>query len=208
LIHSTLPVDYFLSDSITAASKTSSSQLPTVPKQGGTFIHRFVNKFFSMTNTNQNTFDKAKNKNGLFPMKRIRRERMNTLVKSDDSHIFLNIKQNRPLTSKRRKRRQRSNNKHCVVCRKYRNCFSILPMNKIQPLPADSLEYTFEPPMIFNTNATTTQQNNPVLTSKPAISSPKIQLQKIRSIDETQCQTIASAVELIFDTLMSNYQQV
>ena len=200
-----LYIDYFFTD-----SKTSSSQLPTVPKQAGTFIHRLVNKFFSMASTNQN-------KNKVFPMKRITREQLNTSCKtrclSDDSHTFLNIASNQPLTSKRRKRRQRiklttNNSKHCVVCRRYRNCFSMSPMNQVHPLPTDSLQYAFESPMILNTNATTIQQNKSVLTTKSSILLPKIQLQKERTLNEVQCQTIASAVELIFDTLISNYQQI
>jgi hypothetical protein len=166
-------------------SKTSSSQIPTVPKQAGTFIHRLLNKFFSITNINQN-------KKGLSRTKRIKHTR---------------------IASKRIKRRQRSklttNNKHCVVCRKYRNCFSILPMNKIQPLPTDSLDYTSQSPVILNSNAMTTLKNHSALTTEPSILSlPKIQLEKKRTLNESQCQTIASAVELIFDTLISNYQQI
>jgi hypothetical protein len=54
-------------------------------------------------------------------------------------------------------------------------------------------------PLIFNTNATTTS----LLPTEP-----KIQLEKFRTLNESQSQTIASAVELIFDTLISNYQYI
>lgn len=138
-------------------------------------------------------------------MKRIKHEPMNTRTISDDSHTFLN------LTSKRRKRRQRSkiitNNKHCIACRKYRNCCSILPMNKVQPLPADSIDYTSQSSMIFNSNAATAGKNHIGLTTESPIPLPKLELEKKRTLNESQCQTIVSAAELIFDILISNYQQ-
>jgi len=168
-------------------SKTSSSQFPTVPKQAGTFLHRLVDKFFSMTNTN-------KNKRNL---SRIKQKPMNTTL-SDNSYTFVN------LTSKKRRRqrlktiRNKNNtNKDCVICRRYRNCFSILPSNS-------------QSPIIFNTNATTTttRKTHSILATEPFISLPKIQLEKLRTLNPLQYQTIISAVELIFDTLISNYQQI
>ncbi len=167
-------------------SKTSSSfQSPSVPKQAGTFFHRLVNKFLSMTNTNRT---------------RIKRKPKNKIL-SDDSHIFVNITSKKP-RRQRLKTTIRKNhiNQHCHICRQYRNCFSILP--------TDSLEYPSQSPMIFNSNATTTPKNPSVLTHKPSVSLPKIQFEKLRTLNQSQCQTIASAVQLIFDTLISNYQQL
>jgi hypothetical protein len=116
-------------------------QSPTVPKQAGTFIHRLVNKFFSISNTN-------------------------------NSHTILNLAPKK----RRRQRLKTTQNNHCNVCRKYRNrCQS---------------------PIIFNTNATTTQS---VLVSEPCL------FKKRRTLNASQSQTIASAVELIFDTLMQSY---
>ncbi len=161
--------------------------MPTVPKQAGTFIHRFVNKFFSMTNTNENIQD----------LSRIKRKQMNTTL-SNDSRTCRNL----TLKKRRRQRlkptRNKNTNKHCDVCRRYRNCFSILP--------TDPYEYTSQSPMIFNTNATTTLKTHSGLATKPSISLPKIQFEKRRALNESQYQTIVSAVELIFDTFMSNYQ--
>ncbi|CAF0737550.1 unnamed protein product [Rotaria sordida] len=202
LINTHLPIANMPQDS-TIITKTSSCQLPAVPKQAGTFIHRLVNKFFLMTNKNQN-------KKKLCPMKQIKRKqmntRLNTRILSDDSHTFLNI-----ISKKRqRKRRQHSivitnNNQHCPVCRKYRNNFSIVPINAIQVLSTD---YSSELSKIVNSNATTTRKNRSILTTEPLISLPKIQLEKIRTLNESQCQKIASAVELIFDTLIANYQHI
>jgi hypothetical protein len=182
----------FFQDS-TMMNKTSASQLPSVPKQAGTFIHRFVNKFFSITNTNQNQKQFSRTK-------RIKRKQMNTSLNTRINHTPLKQQQRLKITTNK--------NKHCSVCRKYRNCFSILPMNKIQPLPTDSLDYTSESPRIINTNATTTRKNHSDLNSTPSISLPTMHLQKIRMLNQSQCQTIASAVELIFDTMISNYQQI
>ncbi|CAF3586181.1 unnamed protein product [Rotaria sordida] len=202
LINTHLPIANMPQDS-TIITKTSSCQLPAVPKQAGTFIHRLVNKFFLMTNKNQN-------KKKLCPVKQIKRKqmntRLNTRILSDDSHTFLNI-----ISKKRqRKRRQHSivitnNNQHCPVCRKYRNNFSIVPINAIQVLSTD---YSSELSKIVNSNATTTRKNRSILTTEPLISLPKIQLEKLRTLNESQCQKIASAVELIFDTLISNYQHI
>jgi hypothetical protein len=170
---------------ISKTSSSSSSQLPTVPKQAGTFFHRLVDKFFSITNTNENKRN----------LSRIKRKQMNTRF-ANDSYTFVN------LTPKKRRRQRlkpiknkNNTNKDCVVCRKYRNCFSILPSNS-------------QSPIIFNTNATTTLKTHSILATEPFISLPRIQLEKLRTLNPLQYQTIISAVELIFDTLISNYQQI
>ncbi|CAF1591365.1 unnamed protein product [Rotaria magnacalcarata] len=184
-------------------NKVSFCQLPAVPKQAGTFIYRLVNKFFRLKNTNENKED-------LFPMKQIKQKRSNTKLNakliSDNSHTLLNI------ISRKRQRRQQcsknttNNNQHCTVCRKYRNSFSIVPISQIQVLSTD---YISESSHIINTNAIVNhRKQRSVLTVEPFISLPRTQLEKIRSLNESQCQTIASAVELIFDSLMSNYQQI
>lgn len=132
---------------------------PTVPKKADTFIHRLVNKFFSITNTNENHQDSSR-------IKRKRRRRCLKSIKTNNNN---------------------NSTKHCNVCRKHRNCFSTIP--------SDSLEYPSQSSKIFNTNAVTTQK-----------SLPKIQLKKFRTLNNSQYQTILSAIELIFDTLISNYQ--
>ncbi|CAF2494796.1 unnamed protein product [Rotaria sp. Silwood2] len=200
LIHTHFPIANMSQDS-TIITKTSSCQLPAVPKQAGTFIHRFVNKFFLMTN---------KNKNKKCPMKHIKRKHMNMKLNtrnlSDDSHTFLNI-----ISKKRRQRRRgqqhskitTNNNQHCTVCRKYRNNFSIVPMNKMQ---VSATDYPTESSQIVNTNATTNRKTRSILTSETLPTLSKIRFEKIRTLNESQCQTIVSAVGLIFDTLISNYQ--
>lgn len=127
--------------------------IPTVPKQTDTFLHRLVNKFFSITN----------------------------------------IKNQKSSHNKRRQQQQRSikklkSIKHCHICRKHRNHLSILP--------SDSLEYPIQSSMIYNTNANTTVEK----TSKSFLS-----LSKFRNLNSLQKQSILSAIELIFDTLISNY---
>ncbi|CAF3458811.1 unnamed protein product [Rotaria sp. Silwood1] len=202
LIITHFPIANTPQDSI-LITKTSSCQLPAVPKQVDTFIHRLVNKFFLMTNKNPN-------ENKIYPKKQIKRKKMNKKLNtrnlSDDSHTFLNI------ISKKRRRTQRkhskmitNNNQHCTVCRKYRNNFSVVPINKIQVSPTD---YTAESSKITNTNAIANRKTCSMLTSEPLISLSKIQLEKIRTLNESQCQAIASAVERIFDILISNYQLV
>jgi hypothetical protein len=162
----------FLEDS-TILSKIS----PTVPKQAGTFLHRLVNKFLSMTNTNR-TRVKRKQRNKILP---------------NDSHTFVNITSKKPKRQRLKTTiRKNHTDRHCHICRKYRNRFSILP--------TDSLECPSQSPMIFNSNAITTP--SVVTTHKP---SPKIQFEKLRTLNPSQCRTIASAVQLIFDTLISNY---
>ncbi|CAF3506339.1 unnamed protein product [Adineta steineri] len=205
LISTHFPIANIQQDTIVVSKTSSSTQLPTVPKQAGTFIHRLVNKFFSISNTNQN-------KKNVSRLKRIQHEQtnmniLNTRNISDDSHTYLNI------SSKKRKRRQQqrskpmTNNKNCAVCRKYRNHFSTSSINKIQSLPKHSFVCTSQSPVIFNSNATTTQNHQLTLTTESSVTLIKTQLEKKQtSLNRSQCQIIASAVELIFDTLISNYQ--
>jgi hypothetical protein len=134
-------------------------QSPTVPKQAGTFIHRLVNKFFSISNTKTD-------------LSRIKQKQLNT----NDSHTILNLAPKK----RRRQRLKTTQNNPCNVCRRYRNRCSIS-----------------QSPIIFNTNATTTQS---VLVSEPCL------FEKRRTLNASQSQIIASAVELIFDTLLSNIQ--
>ena len=117
---------------------------------------------------------------------------------SNNSHSFVNITSKKP-RRQRIKSTNRKNpvNENCHICRQYRHYFSMLP--------TDTLECPPQSPMIFNGNATITPKNPSVLTHQPSVSLPKIQLEKLRNLNPHQCQTIASAVQLIFDTLISNY---
>ncbi|CAF1002130.1 unnamed protein product [Adineta ricciae] len=135
LLTTCFPVVNILQDSLKLRKK-SSVQLPTVPNQAGTFIHRLLNEFFSITNINQNK-------------------------------------------SRLKQRRKRSKKDDCLICRKYRNHFS-----------SDSCQL----PPIQNSNAATRFSPDEIVPS----------MEKRRSLTDSQCQIIASAVELIFHTLLSN----
>lgn len=128
---------FYCQDSLKLRKK-SSVQLPTVPNQAGTFIHRLLNEFFSITNINQNK-------------------------------------------TRLKRRRKRSKRDDCLICRKYRTHLSNDPCQL---------------PMIQNSNAATRSSTDQIASS----------MKKRRSLTNPQCQTIASAVELIFHTLLSNYR--
>lgn len=149
---------------------SSSYRLPTVPKQAGTFLHRLVNKFLSLTNIN------PKKNNRI----RVKQRQRNTRESADGS-TFVNI-----ATKKRKHQRLKTLVKknrivqQCQICQRNQN---YLPN-----LPTDSLE-CFSP---------VTLNNNP-------LNHPSIPIRK-PSLSSSQCQTIVSAVQLIFDTLLSNYK--
>ncbi|UJR28670.1 hypothetical protein I4U23_009899 [Adineta vaga] len=176
LVTTHFPIANIPQDSILLRQRSSTIQFPTVPSQAGTFIHRLVNKFFSITNINQ----KKKT------LSRLKRKNKRNL--SDDSLTCIHLSSTRKQQRRRQKQRPKliSNKNDCTICRKYRNCFSILSQDLC------------ESPMILNSNATTT--------TIPCMSISKYPLEKKRTLNDAQCQIITSAIELIFDTLISNYQ--
>ena len=168
----------------------SSCDLPSVPNQAGTFIHRLVKKFFSITSTSQKLFDRSTGtQTHLSLMKRTRVKPTDALLKtrilSAESHSDWKMTSK----SRRERRRQRRSNNYrsCAACRQYWHCFS----NPPHSLPADSLECNSNSPPAMNNNRRTTEGS--------------MTFCKEQRLNEVQRENIGSAVELIFDTLISTY---
>ena len=184
---------------------TLSNHFPSVPQQAGTFIHRLVKKFFSITSTSQKLFaGSSRNSTHLSSMKRMRDKPINvslrTRVLSAESHSDWNITSK----SRRGRRRQRpqkirtSNNNYpsCAACREYQQCFA----NPPHSVPADSLESNSNSPPVMSNNTRTIEQQYFV-----PVTERSVLFSKQRSLTEAQRENIGSAIELIFDTLISTY---
>lgn len=160
---------YFSIGVCTISSKTSASyQSPTVPKQAGTFLHRLVNKFLSMTDTNQK--------------KSHARQRQKKVNVPNNTYVTTKKRRRQPLKSMAKK-----NHIH---------------RNYLPNVPPDSLECLSS--VMLNSNALTTSKSPPILIQNPS----RIPLENTRTLNPSQCQTIASAVQLIFNTLIFNYQSI
>ena len=150
---------------------TISSQSPTVPKQAGTFLHRLVNKFLSMTDTNQKKSNRSH-----------ARQRQKKVIIPNNTYVTTKKRRRQPLKSNAKKNH--------------------IPRNYLPHVPPDSLECLSS--VMLNSNALITSKNPPILIQNPS----KIPLANPRTLNPSQCQTIASAVQLIFNTLISNYQSI
>jgi hypothetical protein len=164
---------------------TSPCDLPSVPKQAGTFIRRLVNKFFSITSTSQKLFARSsENQTHLSSMKPTR-------ILSTESHSDwkMTSKSRRARRKQRRSNIRTNNNNYqaCTAYRPYRNCLSNPPHSS----PADSLEHVSNSPPAMNKNRQTTDRS--------------MTFCKQRSLNEVQRENLGSAIEQIFDTLISTY---